>query len=198
MKKILILGYNQQETKIYRFIKNFDKNIAVYNSKKKLKLKYFMKFDLILSFGYRHIIDKFTIKKLQRPIINLHMSYLPYNRGSHPNFWSFMEGTPSGVTIHEVNDGIDTGKIIAQKKINFKLKKNSKITFFQSYKILFNELEKLFLKNLKSLITGNYKTRKQPYSGTIHYKNELPRTILKKWSQNIAKTIVKYKTYLIK
>ena len=113
------------------------------------------------------------------------MSYLPYNRGSHPNFWSFVEGTPSGVTIHEVNKGIDTGKIIAQKKINFKLKKNSKITFFQSYKILFNELEKLFLKNLKNLITGNYKTRKQPYSGTIHYKNELPRTILKKWSQII-------------
>ncbi len=126
------------------------------------------------------------------------MSYLPYNRGSHPNFWSFVEGTPSGVTIHEVNKGIDTGKIIAQKKINFKLKKNSKITFFQSYKILFNELEKLFLKNLKNLITGNYKTCKQPYSGTVHYKNELPRTILKKWSQNIAKTIVKYKTYLIK
>ena len=198
MKKILILGYNQKETKIYRFIKSFDKNIVVYNSKKKLKLKYFMKFDLILSFGYRHIIDEFIIKKLRRPIINLHMSYLPYNRGSHPNFWSFMEGTPSGVTIHEVNKGIDTGKIIAQKKINFNLKKNSKITFFQSYKILFNELEKLFLKNLKNLITGNYKTRKQPCGGTIHYKNELPRTILKKWSQNIAKTIIKYKTYLIK
>ena len=45
-----------------------------------------------------------------------------------------MEGTPSGVTIHEINDGIDTGKIIAQKKINFKLKKNSEITFFQGYK----------------------------------------------------------------
>ena len=73
MKKILILGYNQQETKIYRFIKNFDKNIAVYNSKK-VEIKIFYEIRLNTEFGYRHIIDKFTIKKLQRPIINLHMS----------------------------------------------------------------------------------------------------------------------------
>ncbi len=44
------------------------------------------------------------------------MGYLPFNRGAHPNFWSFMEKTPSGVTMHEINSGIDKGKIIVQKK----------------------------------------------------------------------------------
>ena len=40
------------------------------------------------------------------------MSFLPYNRGSHPNFWSFVENTPKGVSIHEVSNGIDDGDII--------------------------------------------------------------------------------------
>ena len=52
------------------------------------------------------------------------MSYLPYNRGAHPNFWSFVNNTVKGVTIHEIDQGIDTGKIILQKSIKFDLKKN--------------------------------------------------------------------------
>ena len=32
-------------------------------------------------------------------IINLHISFLPFNRGYYPNLWSHQEGTPSGVTI---------------------------------------------------------------------------------------------------
>jgi hypothetical protein len=78
-----------------------------------------MNYDLIISFGYRHIISKEIIKSVNCPIINLHISYLPYNRGAHPNFWSFYDKTPSGVTIHLVNEGIDTGPIIYQRHIIF-------------------------------------------------------------------------------
>ena len=45
------------------------------------------------------------------------MSFLPYNRGSHPNFWSFIDDTPKGITIHEIDEGADTGNIVFQKKI---------------------------------------------------------------------------------
>ena len=69
-----------------------------------------------MSFGYRKIIHNKILKKLHKPIVNLHISYLPYNRGSHPAFWAFLDRTPSGVTIHELDKGIDTGKIIFQKK----------------------------------------------------------------------------------
>ena len=51
-------------------------------------------FDLIISYGYNKIINERYLKKLIRPPINLHISYLPYNRGSHPNFWSFVDKTP--------------------------------------------------------------------------------------------------------
>ena len=195
MKKILIIGYNKNETKLYKLIYTKFKNIKLVNSKKKPILSFFKKFDLIISFGYRHIVNKNIIKKLERPIINLHMSYLPFNRGAHPNFWSFMEKTPSGVTIHEINSGIDTGKIIVQKKKYFNLKKNSRLTFKNTYKILFEELEKLLIKNLNKLISGNYKFHKQLGKGTLHLKSDLPTQVLKKWNQNIDKTILKYKDY---
>lgn len=62
-----------------------------------------------------HIVKK--IQKLGINVINTHPSYLPYNRGKHPYHWAIVDGTPFGVTIHRVDDGIDTGDILWQKRI---------------------------------------------------------------------------------
>ena len=48
--------------------------------------------------------------------INLHLSYLPFNRGKNPNVWSIIESTPCGATIHKIDEKIDTGKIYVRKK----------------------------------------------------------------------------------
>ena len=88
-KRCLFLGYNHKETKLIKFIKK--NKFIVHQKNKKLLPKNFDNYDLIVSFGYRHIINKNILSKLKRPIINLHLSYLPYNRGSHPNFWSLLK-----------------------------------------------------------------------------------------------------------
>jgi methionyl-tRNA formyltransferase len=49
--------------------------------------------------------------------INLHPSLLPFNRGKHPNFWSLVEETPAGASIHFVDESIDGGDIISQAQI---------------------------------------------------------------------------------
>ena len=49
--------------------------------------------------------------------VNLHVSYLPWNRGADPNFWSIVEGTPKGITIHKMNYALDKGDIIIQQPI---------------------------------------------------------------------------------
>lgn len=49
--------------------------------------------------------------------VNLHPSYLPYNRGANPNVWSIIDGTPAGVTLHYIDAGIDTGDIVAQQRV---------------------------------------------------------------------------------
>ena len=74
--------------------------------------------------------------------------------------WSiFIKKNPKGVSIHEIDKGLDTGKIIFQKKIFFKI--TNKTNFRDTYKILRKEVEKLFIKNYKNLVFNKYKAKKQ-------------------------------------
>jgi methionyl-tRNA formyltransferase len=181
--KCLFLGYDSKKTKLINFLRK--KKIKVKSKKTSLLFKDIEDNDFIISFGYRKIIKKNLILKAKRPIINLHMSYLPYNRGAHPNFWSFVNNTIKGVTIHEIDEGIDTGKIIFQKRIKFDLKKNPKMTFKQTYNILFNELENLFIKNFKKIIFNRYNYKKNIMIKNSFKKNlDLPKNI-KKWDLKI-------------
>ena len=110
--KCLFLGYTKKETKLIKLLEN--KGCEVKNLSRKIKIHDTKGFHLFISFGYRHIITEKIIKKIKGPLINLHLSYLPYNRGAHPNFWSFVDNAPSGVSIVEIDKGIDTGSIIYQ------------------------------------------------------------------------------------
>ena len=172
--KVIILGYTKKQTKIFSFLKK-KKIKFIEFGQKNIDLKIINKKNLVLSFGYRKIIHNKILKKLHKPIVNLHISYLPYNRGSHPAFWAFLDKTPSGVTIHELDKGIDTGKIIFQKKIKFKLDRY--LTFSKSHKMLINELEYLFYRHYKSLINYSYKSKFHDAKGTFHYKKNLPKNL---------------------
>jgi methionyl-tRNA formyltransferase len=73
--------------------------------------------DIGLSILFDYIISKDFIDLFPKGIVNLHPSCLPYNRGQYPNVWSIVERTPSGITLHYIDEGIDTGDIIAQKEV---------------------------------------------------------------------------------
>tara|TARA_B100001063_G_scaffold3693_1_gene2715 strand:+ start:8508 stop:9086 length:579 start_codon:yes stop_codon:yes gene_type:complete len=188
-KKCLFLGYGVNKTTLIKFLKSKKINVVSLKNRS-LNLKLVKKFDFIISFGYRKIISKGLIERLDRPIINLHISYLPYNRGAYSNFWSFINNTPKGVTIHEIDNGIDTGKIIYRKKINFTIDKET--TFRSTYKILILEIEKLFKKNYKSLINRDYTPKKQSKLIKLNLKSDLKR--IPNWDQSIKNFISTYKT----
>ncbi len=180
-KKILFLGYRKNKTKIISFLrkKNF---IVIEHGQKNLFIRDTNGIEHIVSFGYRKIIKKKVLKHFKNPAINLHISYLPYNRGSHPNFWSFVENTPSGISIHEIDSGVDTGGIIYRKKIKFQLSKH--LTFNKTYTILFVEIEKLFFKKYRNLFNRKYKTKFPKEIGTSHSKKDLPKNLVK-WNVRI-------------
>ena len=73
--------------------------------------------DIALSIFFGYILKPNFIALFPEGVINLHPSYLPYNRGSYPNVWSIIEETPAGATLHYIDAGIDTGSIIAQKQV---------------------------------------------------------------------------------
>ena len=66
---------------------------------------------MIVSYNYKYILSRDILDLVEGNAINLHISYLPYNRGADPNIWSFIENTPKGVTIHYIDSGIDLSLI---------------------------------------------------------------------------------------
>jgi methionyl-tRNA formyltransferase len=123
--------------------------------------------DLIISYGYRKILTKDITDCFFNKIINLHISYLPWNRGTYPNAWSFIEDTPKGVTIHYINEGIDTGNIILRKEVNFKNIEEE--TFKTTYRKLSDEIESLFISNWDSIKDGKITPVKQDKTiGSFH------------------------------
>jgi len=191
-KQCLFLGYKKNQTSLINFLKK--KNFRIKNYQKIPPLKIFKQSDFILSFGFRKIISENIIKKLKKPIFNIHLSYLPFNRGAHPNFWSFIENTPAGVSIHKIDKGIDTGNVILRKKIYFNTSLNKFSTFKKTYNFLFLEAEKLFKKNFNEIYNKKYKKILSNHKGTFHYKKDLPKW-LKNWDMNIslAKKIIRKK-----
>ena len=125
--------------------------------------------DYIVSYNYRYIIKKDIIKLLKNRIINLHISYLPWNRGSHPNVWSHLEDTPNGITIHYIDEGIDTGDIIIQKEISF----SDEDTLKTSHYKLNTEIQKLLIENWDNIINNSFKPKPQVGNGTFHLSKEL-------------------------
>ncbi|MCH9853057.1 MAG: hypothetical protein K0U45_06090 [Alphaproteobacteria bacterium] len=165
-KKILFLGYERDKTRLIDALIEY--NCDVHYGNQPIDS---VNYDLIVSFGYRHIFKKRVLDALNCPIVNLHISYLPFNRGAHPNFWSFYEGTQSGVSIHLIDKGVDTGPIIFQKKVDF----IDETTFAQTYHKLINEIEDLFIANIQDIIECNWVEKPQIGDGSFHLTKDLPQ-----------------------
>ena len=182
-KQCLFLGYKKNKTSLINFLKK--KNFTIKNYQRIPPLKIFKQSDFILSFGFRKIISVNIINKIKKPIFNIHLSYLPFNRGAHPNFWSFIENTPAGVSIHKIDKGIDTGNIILRKKINFNINLNKFSTFKKTYNCLFLEAENLFKNNFSKIYNKKYKKITTNNKGNFHYIKDLPKW-MKNWNMNIS------------
>ncbi|WP_207694240.1 phosphoribosylglycinamide formyltransferase [Enterococcus sp. DIV0212c] len=74
--------------------------------------------DLVVLAGYMRIIGSTLLEVFSNRMINIHPSLLPHFPGLHGIRDAFYANVPeTGVTIHYVDDGVDTGPIIAQEKV---------------------------------------------------------------------------------
>ena len=186
MNKIIFLGYGRSETRIIDELEKKDCAVIVHNER--ISLDDVDDSHLIVSFGYLHLLGSDFINNCGCPIVNLHISYLPFNRGAHPNFWSFYDGTQSGVSIHLLDEGIDTGPILFQKKIQFEDEK----TFIETYDRLFDEIENLFIENIDLIVSKKWTAMKQVGNGTFHSVKDLPNEF-NGWQSSIADEIKRLK-----
>lgn len=73
--------------------------------------------DLGISAWFGYLLKPDLLGVFGTGCINLHAAYLPWNRGWHTNVWPILDGSPAGITIHFIDPGVDTGDLIAQRKI---------------------------------------------------------------------------------
>lgn len=187
MLKILYLG--ERNRRIINYLSKYS-NITVKTDPLNLNIIN-EDFDWIISYGYRHIISENIIKFYKKRIINLHISYLPWNRGAHPNFWSFIDDTPKGVTIHEIDFGIDTGPILCQKEIFFN---DENETLATTYEKLSLEIETLFIENWPKIMQNKITPKKNNYKqfGSYHRSSDIEKyfeSLSKKWNSEIKEVV---------
>lgn|SRR5699024_1559879 len=76
------------------------------------------KIGFVVLAGYMRILGSGMLETYANRIINIHPSLLPSFPGRHGIKDAFTYGVKvTGVTIHYVDDGVDTGPIIAQKAV---------------------------------------------------------------------------------
>jgi len=140
----------------------------------------------LVSYGYRHILRKNILDLFTNNAINLHISYLPWNKGADPNFWSFVEDTPKGITIHYLDEGVDTGDIIVQEKVEFDTDHETLTTSYEKLQIA---IQKLFKQNWQDIKSEKCKRQKQVGKGSLHKvkdKENLSHFLIDGWNTSLS------------
>ena len=135
-RRLNFIEYDELDSpKLIETIRGLDADIAV-----------------VCSFNYK--IPKILMKATKDGFINVHPSMLPKYRGGNPYSRVIMNGeTETGVTIHFMDEGFDTGDIIAQKPYHI----HSKATMGT----IFNELNLLGIELLLQVL-HTYETEELP------------------------------------
>ena len=167
---ILFATNNANTEELYRWLSEREPKVYRIENKLTPEAVEQMAPSFIISFNYRHMIPEEVLRRMPGRVINLHTSLLPYNRGSNPNFFSFLYDTPKGVTIHLVDRGLDTGDLLCQREITFDEEKE---TFASSYDRLLLEIADLFRENWEKIKRGDVVPRRQEGEGSFHRMREL-------------------------
>lgn len=188
---VLYLTNNENTMGLYRWLKD-QCTVYLYSEQLEVSLVQQLKPDLVVSYNYKYIIKDEVLDRMQGRIINLHISLLPWNRGSSPNIWSFIDHTPKGVTIHRVSARVDQGDIICQQECVFDERKE---TFESAYCKLHRTIVELFQQNWEDLKRGTYQLRVQQGKGSYHNKKDLEELMDRcpfSWSDSIADFMERY------
>lgn len=129
--------------------------------------------DLIISVHWPAILDKEHLGLAKVGCINLHNSYLPWNRGANACTWAIIDRTPLGATLHWMDKGIDTGPIILQER----LPEVENETADELYRRTADAEVRVFEMGMIMLLGGDHRRVPQLGAGTMHYKKDFERLV---------------------
>lgn len=148
-------------------------NIRKFSNKEKSSLEKIVesfKPEIFISCGYDKILKKDTIKKIKYPL-NIHFADLPKYKGFFCIPHAIRnEENKIGITIHFINESIDSGKIISKKFIKNSLKFSAKDLHLRAVNIASQEVVKI-IKLIKENV--RIKSKKQKGHASFFKKDSL-------------------------
>ncbi len=127
-------------------------NFKSINSKNFVEYIKSNKIDIILSIASPEIFKKEILSAPKIGCINYHSGLLPEYRGRQPLFWAMLNDEKEfGITIHEMDEKLDNGPIIVQKKFPI----NSKDSLHSLYKKSIKIGPKLLLDAINRIANNN-------------------------------------------
>lgn len=169
-KNIIVFTHDVKENEC--FIKHLNENNINYSFSKIndcYELLSNFSPNYLISIYYRYIIKKNILEIVDYKAMNSHPSLLPKYRGTKSSVWAILNGeVKTGITYHYINEKIDDGNIILQKKLEI-LDNDTAYSLYNKLISLFvanfcNAFDKLQNKDL------GYKQR----GAVSYYKRELP------------------------
>lgn len=129
--------------------------------------------DLALSVLFGYVLRREFLELFPGRCFNLHPALLPYNQGAHPNVWSLVESTPAGVTLHQMDEGLDTGDVVAQQEVAVEPVDTAESLYGKLMAASFE----LFVRTWPQLRTGSPPRRPQdPRKASSHRVEDLAKT----------------------
>ena len=159
---ILFLG--NIGSSIIEIIESCGSDVVVTSQDLDLKFMNEHKPEFVVSYGFPYIVAPEVIDHVGGNIINLHISYLPWNRGADPVFWSLVDDTPKGVTIHYIEPALDAGDIIVQREVV----PDTEDTLATYHEKLHSSIIGLFRENWPSIRNGTCPRVPQGGGGSYH------------------------------
>lgn len=113
------------------------------------------KIDVLVSVFFNQILKPDIIKIPKKGVINIHPAYLPDYKGVGPVFWALANGEKtSGVSVHYLNEGIDTGGIIKRSKIRIEKKDTEDSLYWKAVLVG----SPLLISSIEEIMQGSAKT----------------------------------------
>ena len=135
--------------------------------------------DVIFCLGWSSLIKEHILKIPKKGVIGYHPAELPNNKGRHPQIWSMVLGLENTAsTFFLMDQGADSGDIIAQTKVTIEFEDNAKSVYeklirtakIQLIEILTQLIKDSLIKTPQDKSIGNHWRKRSRFDGRIDWR----------------------------
>ncbi len=159
--KFIVPRSDSQDKTLEKFSNQYNVDyfkLSNVNDEESLKIIESYDCDVLVSMSFNQIFKKKIIELTKYGIINCHAGKLPFYRGRNILNWVLINDEKEfGITVHFVDEGIDTGDIILQEVFPINESDNYKTLL----EVAFEECARMIYEGIKRIQQENFTIRKQ-------------------------------------